>query len=113
MTNEPVSPKRLSKVLRLCTMLVDRAFEVPVVERTVPADQVIAQAEASSLLQDPRRKGLARPDRGGDYPVMNNSYLSIAHMTTWSMRVRCKQRRFADGVKSRIHSQALFHNIAK
>jgi hypothetical protein len=60
-----MSPKRLSKVLRLCTMFADRAFDAPMVGRTVHADQVVALAEASSLLHDPRRKDLDRPERGG------------------------------------------------
>ncbi|UIY45626.1 hypothetical protein [Methylobacterium radiotolerans] len=43
---------RLSDVLRLCTLLADRALDARIMGRAVPADQAIALAKAARLLQD-------------------------------------------------------------
>ncbi|MCJ2120063.1 hypothetical protein MKK65_26410 [Methylobacterium sp. J-001] len=52
MTAEPASPERLSEVLRLCTVLSDRALDALITGGTVPADQAVALAKAARLLQD-------------------------------------------------------------
>ncbi|MHB2208667.1 hypothetical protein [Methylobacterium sp. CM6257] len=52
MIAEPASPERLSEVLRLCTMLADRALDARIMDRAVPPDQAVALAKAARLLQD-------------------------------------------------------------
>ncbi|SFM92685.1 hypothetical protein [Methylobacterium pseudosasicola] len=52
MTAEPASPERLSEVLRLCTVLSDRALDALITGGAVPADQAVALAKAARLLQD-------------------------------------------------------------
>jgi hypothetical protein len=52
MTVQPPSPERLSEVLRLCTVLADRALDAKIMGREMPADQTVALAKAARLLQD-------------------------------------------------------------
>jgi hypothetical protein len=52
MTVEPPSPEQLSEVLRLCTLLADRALDAKIMDRPVPAEQAAALAKAARLLQD-------------------------------------------------------------
>jgi hypothetical protein len=52
MTVEPPSPEQLSEVLRLCTVLSDRALDAKIMGHEMPADQMIALAKAARLLQD-------------------------------------------------------------
>ncbi|MCJ2071399.1 hypothetical protein MKK75_21810 [Methylobacterium sp. J-030] len=44
--------ERLAEVLRLCTLLADRALDAQITGRAVPADQAAALAKAARLLQD-------------------------------------------------------------
>lgn len=46
------SHERLSEVLRLCTVLSDRALDALITGGAVPADQAVALAKAARLLQD-------------------------------------------------------------
>ncbi|MCJ2093104.1 hypothetical protein MKK67_11430 [Methylobacterium sp. J-072] len=46
------SHERLSEVLRLCTVLSDRALDALITGGAVPAEQTIALAKAARLLQD-------------------------------------------------------------
>ncbi|WP_456684895.1 hypothetical protein [Bradyrhizobium sp. P5_C11_2] len=43
---------RLSEVLRLCTLLADRALDAQIMGRPNPTYQVVALAKAARLLQD-------------------------------------------------------------
>lgn len=52
MTAELASPERLSEVLRLCTVLSDRALDALITGGAVPAEQTVALAKAARLLQD-------------------------------------------------------------
>lgn len=52
MTIRRPSSEQLSEVLRLCTMLADRALDAKIMGREMPADQMIALAKAARLLQD-------------------------------------------------------------
>jgi hypothetical protein len=52
MTVEPASPERLSEVLRLCTLLADRALDAKIMDRPVPEEQAVALAKAARFLQD-------------------------------------------------------------
>jgi len=52
MTDEPPSPEQLSEVLRLCTLLSDRALDARIMGREMSADQMIALAKAARLLQE-------------------------------------------------------------
>ncbi len=52
MTVQPPSPEQLSEVLRLCTVLSDRALDAKIMGREMPADQMTALAKAARLLQD-------------------------------------------------------------
>ncbi|MHB2210911.1 hypothetical protein [Methylobacterium sp. CM6257] len=52
MTVEPASPEQISEVLRLCTLLADRALDTKIMGRAMPADQTVALAKAARLLQD-------------------------------------------------------------
>ncbi|MGH1575153.1 hypothetical protein ACRAWG_36540 [Methylobacterium sp. P31] len=48
----PASPERVSEVLRLCTLLADRALDARIMGRPVPSDQTAALAKAARFLQD-------------------------------------------------------------
>lgn len=52
MTVQPPSPEQLSEVLRLCTVLSDRALDAKIMGREMPADHMTALAKAARLLQD-------------------------------------------------------------
>jgi hypothetical protein len=52
MTVMPASPEHLSEVLRLCTLLADRALDARIMGRPVPTDQTAALAKAARLLRD-------------------------------------------------------------
>ncbi|WP_342112029.1 hypothetical protein [Methylobacterium sp. SI9] len=52
MTSETALSEHLSEVLRLCTLLSDRALDAQITGRTVPADHAVALANAARLLQD-------------------------------------------------------------
>jgi hypothetical protein len=51
MTVEPPSPEQLSEVLRLCTLLADRALDAKIMGREMPVGQTIALMKAARLLQ--------------------------------------------------------------
>lgn len=42
----------LAEVLRLCTLLADRALDAQIMARPVPAEQAVALAKTARLLQD-------------------------------------------------------------
>jgi hypothetical protein len=52
MAVQPPSPEQLAEVLRLCTVLSDRALDAKIMGREMPADQMSALAKAARLLQD-------------------------------------------------------------
>ena len=52
MIGEPYSSEKLAEVLRLCTLLADRALDARIMGRAVPADQAVALAKAARLLRD-------------------------------------------------------------
>jgi hypothetical protein len=47
-----VEAERLTEVLRLCTVLADRALDAQIMGRQIPPEQVAALTKASRLLQD-------------------------------------------------------------